>query len=324
MADFLRPGDHGLVGGGIGPDGKSDARVAKLPPPTPAPAGVVLLNSYQGGGGAGGGMSPGGGAGPGTYPGVVAEDWGAHPDEHSPGQGLSRVGALPQGAPLRRAGGGPLAPPTGSTGGLFLTPVGPELRRGSSFSLSIDIELFLSGRATELERQRDHQLDVHRTLQRGATRDGGRSTHALVEFRIFRDKLAILRANWNKAGIVLTKLGFGPLGADNLRENQPEVRAIAGRYDDCQISLSRMLEDLAQESIRRVRRENRRRAVAAAQGQGEEAVRRVEDALRFNETRQRKVVASVQADIDRLQDPQRGTLDRRGTASTDRGAGRGR
>ena len=51
MADFLRPGDHGLVGGGIGPDGKPDARVAKLPPPTPAPAGVVVLNPYQGGGG---------------------------------------------------------------------------------------------------------------------------------------------------------------------------------------------------------------------------------------------------------------------------------
>jgi len=53
MADMLRPGDHGLVGGGIGPDGKPDARVAKLPPPTPAPAGVVLLNPYQGGGGGG-------------------------------------------------------------------------------------------------------------------------------------------------------------------------------------------------------------------------------------------------------------------------------
>lgn len=53
MADLLRPGDHGLVGGGIGPDGQPDPRVAILPPQIPAPAGIVMVPWQQSDGGGG-------------------------------------------------------------------------------------------------------------------------------------------------------------------------------------------------------------------------------------------------------------------------------
>lgn len=53
MADLLRPGDHGIVGGGIGPDGQPDQRVAILPPQIAAPKGIVIVPGYRGGGGGG-------------------------------------------------------------------------------------------------------------------------------------------------------------------------------------------------------------------------------------------------------------------------------
>ena len=48
MADLLRPGDHGLVGGGPGPDGQPDARVAKVPAYVPTPPSVVLGQDMRG------------------------------------------------------------------------------------------------------------------------------------------------------------------------------------------------------------------------------------------------------------------------------------
>lgn len=51
MADLLRPGDEGLVGGGIGPDGQPNPRIAILPPRLPPPKGFVLVPGQQGGGG---------------------------------------------------------------------------------------------------------------------------------------------------------------------------------------------------------------------------------------------------------------------------------
>jgi len=49
MADLLRPGDEGIVGGGIGPDGQPDPRVAILPPQIAAPKGIVMVLGQQGG-----------------------------------------------------------------------------------------------------------------------------------------------------------------------------------------------------------------------------------------------------------------------------------
>jgi len=134
MADLLRPGDHGLVGGGIGPDGKPDARVAKLPPPTPAPTGVVLLNPYQGGGGGGGTVGPpGAGSGggwmtAGDYDGLEGGPFGPLPVS-----GL--VSGLPSTArrPRRGAAHGPLAFGSlgvdGSGGGAVEAYIDPRLVR---------------------------------------------------------------------------------------------------------------------------------------------------------------------------------------------------
>ena len=72
MADILRPGDHGLVGGGPGPTGQADARVALVPGAVAPPRGVVLGQDYEGGGGGGpdtgpdGSYPPCGGTGGGT------------------------------------------------------------------------------------------------------------------------------------------------------------------------------------------------------------------------------------------------------------------
>ena len=53
MADLLRPDDEGIVGGGIGPDGRPDPRVAILPPQSAAPEGIVMVPGQQHGWGGG-------------------------------------------------------------------------------------------------------------------------------------------------------------------------------------------------------------------------------------------------------------------------------
>jgi len=48
MADLLRTGDEGIVGGGIGPDGQPDQRVSLPQTQAPAPAELVTVPGRQG------------------------------------------------------------------------------------------------------------------------------------------------------------------------------------------------------------------------------------------------------------------------------------